>query len=174
MALFGLFNRSPLTLRELVNVDEGRKERSLSQSVTLDKIYHKIRKETVWDRIKSIFKRSNSTLNMYYVVLRFNVSSSSGNIYTVLIEFQPNPDLNSLMSNKVKVYCECLSFKYQSAYYLNKRGNLYRSSSTDTELDKALTEAPDPKKTHVSPCCKHVFACINWIDKNIDYLIRNI
>ena len=53
MALFGLFNRSPLTLRELVNVDEGRKERSLSQSVTLDKIYHKIRKETVWDRIKS-------------------------------------------------------------------------------------------------------------------------
>lgn len=174
MALFNLFSKSPLTLREMINVDEGRKERSLSLSVTLDKIYHRVKRETVWDKIKSIFKRSNTSINMYYVVLKFKVDSPSGNEYSVLVEFQPNPNLNSLMNNKIRVYCNCPSFKYQSAYYLNKRGNLYRSSLIDSDLGKALTEAPDPKKTHVSPCCKHVLACINWIDENIDYLIKNI
>lgn len=172
--LFNLFSQSPYTLQELVNVDKGRQERSQLLNVSLDKIYHRVKVETLWDRIKNLFKRNNSTINMYYTILKFKVDSPSGNTYTVLVEFQPNFNIGYLMRNKVRVYCSCPSFMYQSAYLLNRRGNLYRSSKTDILLGESLTVAPDARKTKTSPCCKHVFACIGWINTNLDYILNNI
>lgn len=174
-SLFSLFSQNPLTLSDLVNIDQGRQERSQVLSVRLDKIYKRVKKESLWDRIKSLFRRNSTTINMYYTILKFTVKNpSNGNEYGVIIEFQPNPDINRIMSNKVRVYCDCPSFKYQSAYYLNKRGNLFRSSKTDTYLGQALTDAPDTKRTKVSPICKHVYACVNWINNNIIYLMNNV
>lgn len=172
MGLFNIFSQSPLTLRELINIDQGRKDRSAGLSVNLEEVYHLVRRESLWDRIKSIFRRSKTQINMYYSVLKFSVNSYSGNSYTVLIEFQPNPDLRVIMNSKVKVYCSCPSFKFQSAYLLNKKGNLYKSSKTDTLLGQALTESPDPKKTHTSTICKHTFACILWMNDNIEQLMK--
>lgn len=174
MALFNIFGGRTLTLAELINVDEGRQQRSQSLSVRLDKVIHRIKEETLWDKIRSLFRRSKNKLNMYYTVLKFLVDSPSGNSYTVIIEFQPNADLGQVMGNKVRVYCSCPSFKFQSAYVLNKRGNLYRSPKIDVELGQALTEAPDVRKTKTSTACKHVFACVQWINSNINYLMSSI
>lgn len=174
MGLFNIFSQNPLTLGELINIDQGRKDRSLDLSIRLEKVYHLVKRESLWDRIKSIFRRSKTQINMYYSVLKFSVGSPSGNTYTVLIEFQPNPDLRLVMSNKIKVYCSCPSFKFQSAYLLNKKGNLYRLSKTDTMLGQALTDSPDSKKTHVSTICKHTYACIQWMNNNIEQLIKDM
>lgn len=170
MALFSFFGKSSLTLSELANVDEGRQERSQVLEVKLDTIYHRVKKESIWDRIRSFFKRNKTEMNQYYSILKFKVSSPSGNDYVVLIEFQPSPNMNQILNNKVRVFCTCPSFKFQSAYYLNKRGNLFRSTKTDVELGKALTDEPDKKKTKVSPSCKHVYACIQWMTNNMSYI----
>lgn len=172
MSIFNIFRQTPYTLRELSNVDQGRQERSSYLDVSLEKVYHKVKRESIWDRIKSFFKRDKTSINMYYVILKFSVLSNSGNKYNVLIEFQPNPDLNSLMDNKVRIYCNCPSFKFHSAYLLNKRDNLYRSSKTDVQLGQALTDAPDTRRTHVSTICKHAYACIRWMNDNINYIMR--
>lgn len=174
MALFSFFSKNPLTLAEMTNVDEGRQERSQSLSVKLDEVYHKIKKESIWDKIRAFFKRNKTDMNQYYTILKFLVSSPSGSEYVVLIEFQPSPNLNQVMNNKVRVYCSCPSFKYQSAYYLNKRGNVFRSAKTDVQLGRALTDEPDKKKTKVSVSCKHIFACINWMNNNMNYLISRL
>lgn len=174
MAIFNIFGGSTLTLGELINVDEGRQQRSQSLSVRLDKIFHRIKEESLWDRIRSLFKRSKNKVNMYYTILKFIVDSPSGNSYTVLIEFQPNVNFNQVMNNKVRVYCSCPSFMYQSAYVLNRRGNLYRSAKTDVLLGQSLTDAPDSKKTKTSTACKHIFACVQWINSNINYLMTSV
>lgn len=172
MALFNLFSQSPLTLRDLVNVDSGRVERSQLLSVNLDKVYYRVKKESLWDKIRSLFKRNNTSINMYYVILKFSVFSPSGNTYNVIIEFQPNPNLNNLFNNRVRVYCDCPSFKFQSAYLLNKKGSLFRSSKTDVKLGQAITDAPDPRRTKTSTICKHTLACIRWISDNINYVMK--
>ena len=176
MGLFDLFNTRPLTLNELMQVDAGRQERSQSLSVQLVDNYHKVKKETLWEKIRNLFKRSaRNGINMYYVILKFNVTNIvNGNSYTVLIEFQPNPDMNALLNNRVKIYCDCASFKYQSAYLLNKKGSLFRSAKTDLNLGRALTDAPDIRKTKTSNLCKHSYACVTWMVNNINYLMSII
>lgn len=170
MALFNIFNSKPLTLGELMNIDPSRQQKSMYQSVELDGVFHRVKKESIWDRIKRFFSRDKTSINMYYVILKFMVSSNSGNKYSVIIEFQPNPNMGMLMNNKVRIYCECADFKFRSAYILNKRGNLYRSSRTDVSLGQALTDAPDERKTRVSTACKHVAACVNWLNNNMGYI----
>lgn len=170
MGLFNnIFNRT-LTLNDLIQIDQGRMERSQYVDVTLEKVYHRVRKESLWDKVKAFFKRDKVNINMYYVILKFIVSSNSGNKYTVLIEFQPNSNVYQLMNSKVRVYCDCPSFKFQSAYTLNRHGNLYRSAKTDVELGQALTDPPGPK-TKVSMICKHVYACVSWLNNNLNYVV---
>jgi hypothetical protein len=173
MGVFNIFSPDPLTLNDLVNIDPGRQERAQYLNVELVKIYHQVKKESLWDKIKSAFSRNKATINMLYSILKFNVASNSGKNYIVLIELQPNVDFGAFMNNKVRVYCSCPSFKFQSAYYLNRRDNLYRSKAIDLELGPALTEAPK-RVNAVSPICKHVFACINWINNNLGYLMQEL
>lgn len=166
MGFLNIFSQQPYSLNQLISIDQGRMERSYGMKVTLEATYHKVKRESIWDRIKNLFKRDKTSMNMLYTILKFQVESTSGNKYPVIVEFQPNFDLSRIMNNRVKVYCGCADFKFKCCYLLNKRGNLFRSSKTDAILGQALSDAPDTRKTTTSNCCKHIFAVISWINSN--------
>ena len=138
--LGSLFNRQ-YTIGELFNIDQGRQEKSLSCSVSLEDTFHELKKETLLDKFKKFFFGSRELINVYYVIFKFKVMSGSGSSYTVFIRTSPDFNLSSMMSNRVEIYCGCADFKYRSAYLLNQRKSLFRSTKSDTQFLEAIVNA---------------------------------
>lgn len=174
VGLFGkIFGFEQYTISDLMSLDDGRINKSSQLDVRLDKVFHRIQKESIWSRIKNLFSRDKSSINLYYIDIRYIVKSLSGSEYIVLIEMNPSFDYNKFFSNPVKIYCQCNDFKYRCAYNLNKKGNLLRNNKIDTYLGQALTDAPK-KNFKTSPACKHVYACLSDLQKNYRNIINSL
>lgn len=160
------------TMGELMNIDSGRQERAGMCSVTLERTYHEIKKETVLDKFRSALL-GKTLVNTYYVIFKFKVTSGSGKSYTVIIKTSPDFDLQNWTDNKVQIYCNCPDFKYRSAYTLGRRNSLFLSDKIKTSLGEALSEAPK-SKTKTSLLCKHSFAALQWLVSNYSSVMKSI
>jgi len=161
-----------ITIGELMNVDPGRQFRAQMCSVSLQKTYHEIRNETLLERIKAFFL-GNSNIRAYYVIFKLSVLSDSGSKHTVLIRVSPDFNTSRLMSNKVKIYCDCYDFKYRSAYILNDRNGLFLNDRIKINLGAALTDKPKTK-TQTTYLCKHSYAALQWLVSNYSNLMKTI
>ena len=161
------------TLGELMNVDQGRAERSKDIRVSLVKVYHELEKESIIDKFKSMFTGKTGLL-MYYLIFKFEATSgTSGNKHTVFIRLSPDFDLNQWQQNKVKVYCDCKDFQFRSAYMLKKNNTLFLTDRIKIALGQALTTAPK-EKTKTTTLCKHVVACVQYLIKNYGNIMKTI
>ena len=163
-----------ITIGELMNVDPGRQFRAQMCSVSLQKVYHEIRKETLLEKIKSFFL-GNSSIRAYYVIIKTSVVSDSGSKHTVLIRISPdfNTNYSRLMNNTVQLYCDCSDFKYRSAYILNSRKGLFLNDRIKINLGAALTDKPKTK-TQTTYLCKHAYAALQWLVSNYSNLIKTV
>lgn len=158
------------TIGELMNVDESRQQKASGCKVELIKVFHELQKENLLEKFKPSFLGKNS-INTYYLVLKFKVTSDSGSAHNVYVRLNPDFDLTSYTNNKVKIYCDCEDFKYRSAYTLGKRDSVFLSDIAKTKLGPALTQPP--KKQYTTLLCKHAFAVMNWLVNNYQTVMRS-
>ena len=158
------------TIGELMNVDQNRQKKANECKGELLKIFHEVQKEGIINKLKSSFLGQNS-INTYYLILKFKVTSDTGGIHRVYVRLNPDFNLSSYLNNKVKIYCDCDDFKYRSAYTLNRRDSIFLPSLIKTKLGPSLTEPP--KKQYTTLLCKHAFAVLNWIVQNYQDVMRN-
>jgi len=161
-----------ITIGELMNVDPGRQFRAQMCSVTLQKVYHELRKETLLEKIKSFFL-GNSNIKAYYIIIKVSVLSDSGSKHTVLLRISPDFNLTRLMKNTIQIYCDCSDFKYRSAYILNVRKGLFLNDRIKINLGAALTDKPKTK-TQTTYLCKHSYAALQWLVSNYSNIIKTI
>lgn len=157
-----LFRRQ-FTIKDLIDIDTGRVERSKNLKVRLDKIFDIVKEETWFDKFISFFK--NKPRLIYYKLFRFKVKSDSGSEYTVFIKVSPSFDSQKFLRNKVQVFCSCPDFKYRSAYSLNRVSNLYLNKATQLHLGEATKIAPT--KIETTNICKHVYATFIYFRANL-------
>lgn len=163
MAIF----HKTLTIGELLNIDNGRVERSKNLEVKFIGVENMVRKMTWLDRLFRLFKRGPKYI--FYKVVRYQVKSDSGNVYTVLFKIPPGFDINKFYTNRVEVFCTCPDFKYRAAYNLNQSNNLLLIKATREHLgDEPLTVKPT--KVMTTPICKHIYACIPHLRLNLKKL----
>ena len=62
-----------LSIQELMNIDQGRKDRASDCTVRLVKVYHVLKDESILDKFRSIFL-GKTTLKIYYLVFKFEVT----------------------------------------------------------------------------------------------------
>lgn len=149
----GIFNRS-YSIKDLLQLDEGRIKRSSVLKVKLVNNYSVIKQESIFSKLLNIFR--NKPKSMLYKILKYEVASDSGHKYTVLLEVRPSFDPKRFLENKVRVFCSCPDFKYRVAYYLNKHDGVLLIKSTETHLGIALSEVPT--RRDLTPACKHLYA----------------
>lgn len=158
-----LFNKT-LRIKDLLDIDRGRVDRSQVLKVQLINIYNIVKEENWLGKILRFFKIKRPLI--FYKVFKYKVSSANGGTYTVLIKVSPGFDKRKFYDNKVQVFCQCADFKYRVAYELNKHDNVYLNKATINELGIALTTKPTRVQT--SPLCKHLYAAILEFGKNLD------
>lgn len=159
-----------ITIGELMRIDSNRVEKASGCNVSLEKVYHELKKASLLDRFKAFF-RAEGLVNAYYVIFKLNVTSSSGNTYTVLIRTNPDFDLNKWETNPCKIFCNCPDFKFRCAYLLNQRDGLLLNSQIKLELGQALTDKP---KRTPSYLCKHSYAAVSWLIRNYSTIMKTI
>lgn len=155
-----------LTIGDLLDIDQSRIDRTKDLKVTYIGTENIIKKLSWLDKVFRLFKRGPKYI--YYRIIRYKVESNSGNTYTVLIKVSPGFDERRFLSNKVQVFCTCADFKYRAAYNLNKSDNLVKVKATEDHLGIALTQKPTRVMT--TPCCKHIYACLNHLRMNMKSL----
>ena len=133
-----------ITIGELMNIDPGRQFRAQMCSVSLQKVYHEVRNETLLEKIKAFFL-GKSSIKAYYIIIKLSVLSDSGSNHTVHIRISPDFKTSRLMSNNVQIYCNCSDFKYRSAYILNNKKGLFLNDRIKINLGSALTDKPKTK-----------------------------
>lgn len=161
------------TIGDLMNIDASRQEKAAGCAVELVSVYHEIKRESVLDKFKNLFKSHKSIINAYYVIFKLLVHSPSGSAYTVIIRLNPDFNLQDWTNNKIKIYCNCPDFKYRSAYILNKHDSLFLNDKVKVELGAALTDAPKSKSA-TTLLCKHSFAALQWLVNNYTNLMRTV
>ena len=161
-----------ITIGELMNIDPGRQFRAQMCSVSLQKVYHEVRNETLLEKIKAFFL-GKSSIKAYYIIMKLSVLSDSGSNHTVLIRISPDFKTSRLMSNNVQIYCNCSDFKYRSAYILNNKKGLFLNDRIKINLGSALTDKPKTK-TQTTYLCKHAYAALQWLVSNYSSLIGTI
>jgi len=156
-----------LKVSDLLDIDASRIERSEKLKVEYIDTYHVLKKESIWDKIKKLFR--GKSILMFYNIYKYKIHSDSGSVYTVFIKIAPSFDKSKFLSNKIEVFCQCADFKYRVAYWLNQRDNLYRNPEIDEHLGIALTERPT--KITPSNLCKHIYACLLDFRTHINKLV---
>ena len=167
MAILDIFKK-PYTLGELMNIDQGRQQRAQYCSVQLVDTYHELKKEGLLDKFRSRLLGKPS-IESYFVIFKFSVSSGPGHEHTVYIRVAPDFDLKNYTSSRVQIYCSCEDFKYRSAYMLERRGSLFSNDRIDLDLGPAKTDAP---RRQGSLLCKHAFAAVNYFIQNYQNIMR--
>lgn len=156
-----------MILKELLDIDQGRIERSKDLSVKLEwsKMLINKRKGFISKLIGFIKGEAYITTNL----LKFKViNSKSGSSYTCYVELEPKNSFDKLLKTKVKIFCSCNDFKYRAAYYLNKDNNLFKAPIIEEHLGIALTEKPRIIKP--TNMCKHMYAVVDYIKSEIKNL----
>ncbi len=95
--------------------------------------------------IKVIKAIKQPFIKQFVVISRKSTTTLKPNLYSVKIESN-TADLSP--QSKVKVYCDCLDFRYRMAYCFNQKGALLAPASY-------VIEPPD--KTN--PNCREIRAC---------------
>lgn len=83
---------------------------------------------------------------------------------SVLIPYIKDMKWVDIKKQSVKVYCNCTSFMFHSAYILNESGNVLLDESRSKRLNIGLTKPP-LKNSTTSPLCKHCYKTLTMIDK---------
>lgn len=159
-----------ITIGELMTIDAGRIEKASGCVVSLERTYHELKKASLLDKFKALFK-SSGLVNAYFVIFKLSVVSGSGNKYTVIIRVNPDFDLNRWESNPCKIYCNCPDFKFRCAYTLAQRGGLFINEKIRIELGQAITDKPKRKPSYL---CKHSYAALNWLIENYSNIMKTI
>ena len=159
-----------LTIGELMTIDAERIEKASGCVVSLERTYHELKKASLLDKFKALFK-STGLVNAYFVIFKLSVVSGSGNKYTVIIRVNPDFDLNRWESNPCKIYCNCPDFKFRCAYTLAQRGGLFVNEKIRIELGQAMTDKPKRKPSYL---CKHSYAALNWLIENYSNIMKTI
>lgn len=152
---------------DLLDIDEGRMDRSRDLICRLDNVYNILREDTFFEKLKNLFRSKKP--KMFYKVFKYHIISNSGQSYTVFIKVAPSFNIKNFMDNKIEVFCQCADFKYRVAYMLNQRDNLFRNPNIDAHLGIALTTKPTQVET--SHLCKHVYRALMEFRLNINNLI---
>ena len=171
--ILGSLFKKRWSIKDLMDIDEARQTKAASCIVSHLDTFHEIQKETLLGKFKRFFFRDKATINIYYVVFKFNVVSDTGSVNTVYIKTQPDFNQTEYLNNKVQIYCSCKDFMYRSAWVLKQHESLYRSLETDTKLGSSLTEAPKAS-TKTSVLCKHSYAALRFLATNYSTLMRNL
>lgn len=164
--------RESYTIGELMSIDPGRIERSMGCSVSLLRTFHEVKKASLLDKFRSWFQ-GKSLVNIYYVIFQFQVLSSSGKKYQVIIKCSPDFNLTEWTSNKVQIYCQCPDFQYHSAYILKQGNSLFLTDRTRSALGEAVSKSPRGK-TRPSFLCKHAYAALSYLVNNYSSIMRTI
>ena len=160
------------TIGELIGSTEAaRLEKAGSCTVSLERTYHELKRATVLDRFKSLFK-SGGMINEYYLIFKFSVTSGSGSTWEVYIRTNPDFNLTEWESNPVQIYCGCPDFKYRCAYNLEKTDSLFKNERLKAELGPAITEKP--KRATEGLLCKHSVAALRWLVSNYSSVMKTI
>ena len=138
--ILGKLTGKQLSIQEIMNIDEGRKDRASECVVRLTKVYHVLKEESIMDKLRSVFF-GKTVLKIYYLVFKFEVTSKTGSTYNVIIQTSPDYDIRGWKNSKCKVYCECKDFQFRSAYLLGKNNTLFLSDRIKIKLGPALTQA---------------------------------
>ena len=164
---------SQLTLGDLMNVTDQNKVMKASLcNVELENIYHDIEQASLIDKIKNFFLGRN-TVNIYHITFKFRVVSDTKDTHTVFIRIKPDYNLNNWTNNPAQVYCDCESFKYQSAYLLNQYNSLFLNDKTRIALGPAVTQAPK-NMARTSTLCKHSLAAVNFLVNNYTNIMKTV
>lgn len=161
-----------LSIQEVMNIDQGRKDRASECVVKLVKVYHVLKEESILDKFRSIFL-GKTILKIYYLVFKFEVTSKTGNTYNVIIQTSPDYDVQNWKNSKCKIYCECEDFQFRSAYLLGKNNTLFLSDKIKIKLGSALTEAPK-SKTLTTLLCKHSMAALQYLVNNYQNIMKTV
>jgi hypothetical protein len=161
-----------LTIGDLMSIDASRQYKAQFCIVSLEKIYHEVKNETIPEKIKSFFL-GKSSVSSYYLIFKLKVTSDSGKPHFVYIRTSPEYDINEVLSNKVEIYCDCSDFKYRAAYVLNQKKSLFLNDRIKIELGAALTDKPKTKTT-TTYLCKHAYAGIQWLVSNYSKIMKTI
>ena len=169
--LSGLFNRR-YTIGELMAVDEGRQQKASRCRVSLLNTYYSLKKENLIGKIRNFIKGTPNR-TVFYITFKVQVKSDTGSFYNVYLQIDPDFNLSKSDSNPIKVYCGCADFKYRSAYELGRRGSLFLSSRTKSDLGDAYKTAGTGKRGKTL-LCKHAYAAVNWLLNNYGNLMKNL
>lgn len=158
-----LFNRQ-LTIRDLLEIDQGRVQRSQGMKVELVEQYNLLQEKSWFGKLLSLFR--SKSYQEFYKVFKYHVKSPSGSTYTVFLKVSPSFSSNKFMTNKVQVFCTCADFKYRAAYDLNKYDNLFLIPATKAHLGEEPLKIA-PTKVSTTPVCKHIYAVISYFRTNL-------
>lgn len=159
-----------MTIGELMTIDPGRISKASTCDVQLIKTFHELKPKSLLERFKAWFS-GKAVVNSYHVIFKFQVTSTSGKPYSVLIRTNPDFDLINWEDNECKIYCDCPDFKFRSAYVLYQKGALFVNSRIRVELGQAITDKP---KRAPSLMCKHSYAALTWLVKNYASIMKTI
>lgn len=169
--LSSIFNRT-WTIKDLMNIDQGRQSKALLCLVNLENIYYELKQDTLLEKFKKLFSKGNKDkILMSYVIFKFSVVSDSGNINTVIIRTQPDFNSQMYLNNRVQIYCTCKDFMYRSAWILKQHNSLFDSIKTRNKLGDSIVNAP-ASKTKTSTLCKHSYAALNYLVNNYNYIMN--
>ena len=157
--------KKQLTIKDILDIDKRRIDRSKDLKVRLIENYHIQKEETWFNKFINFFK--NKPKLAYYEVFKYKVNSEStvGKDYVVCIRVYPSFDADKFLMNKVKVYCQCPDFMYRAAYGLFKKSNIYINKKIKKSLGDALKVPPTDVTTTNS--CKHLYAALSYFKLNL-------
>ena len=104
--------------------------------------------------IKVIKTIKQPFIKQFVVISRKSTTTIKPQLYTVKIESN-TPDLQP--TSKVKVFCDCLDFRYRQAYCFNEKGALLIPPSF-------VIEPPDKTNPGCNKfrACKHIKAALKY------------
>lgn len=161
--------KKTLKLGDLLNIDKSRVLRSKDLKISSIKLYSTV------DDPKSLIKRFLNLIfkNKFKIlsrVIKYNITNTkNGRSHFVIIKVPMHID-NNVLSQDVKIYCDCEDFKYRSAWLLNKNDNLFLNKKYEKALGIAITTQPMKLQPEIG--CKHVYKAIeDIVDNYKKYLI---
>jgi hypothetical protein len=157
-----LFNKQ-LTIKDLLDIDENRIDRSKSLKVRLDQVYYITDKPDRFNQLLNYF--TNKPKEIYYEIHKYKIKSDSGNEYEIFIKLSPSFSYNKFLKNRIQVFCSCHDFKYRVAYDLSQLENVYVNKDITRHLGDALKIPPTAITS--TNTCKHLYAVIIYFKNNI-------
>lgn len=146
-----------LVLADLMNIDEGRINRSAHILITKKQ---KFIVEEDPSRFRKLLRFvTGKPVKINSVVMKYHVRNVVKRTeYDVFIKCGLHNNEKEALNQHVFLFCYCKDFFYRSVWTLNKKNALFRNAKIDALCATPLTVAP----TKVIPtlACKHCYKCM--------------